>query len=204
MPASGIKFGPGWKRFAKLLRPGKFQQSLEKHVGQASAKIAPRLAKAMRLELRKASTEKNTALTIAIKRSTKPLIDFADLFKAITAKKMAWDLVFGGVFRTSENFNIAVVLHNGKSIPVTAKMRGLFLVLAQASRAAAQGGVAPQLTGRAAELFARFQNWLPLRPETRLIKIPARPFARQAIDDPGVQRMAIELWSQGVQRALEE
>jgi hypothetical protein len=196
--------GAEWKRFAKLLQPGRFTQSLHKHVGSASRKLAPKLAKAMRLRIRQATTAKNAALTIAVKRSSKPLVDFGDLFKAVTARRMAWDLVFAGVLRTAAGFNIAVTLHEGHAVPVTPKMRGLFLVLAQASRAKAEGYQMPKLIGRAAELFARFQSWYPLRPSTRMIKIPPRPFARETVDDPKVRKMVVDDWSDAVQRALAE
>jgi hypothetical protein len=177
---------------------------MRRHVGDASRKLAPKLAKAMRRRIRQATTAKNAALTIAVKRSSKPLIDFADLFKAVTARRMAWDLVFAGVLRTAAGFNVAVTLHEGHAVPVSPKMRGLFLVLAQASRAKAEGHQLPQLTGRAAELFARFQSWHPLRPSTRMIKIPARPFARETAEDPKVRKMVVDAWSAAMQRALAE
>lgn len=204
MPAGEITLGSGWEQFARLLRPGRFMQSVQKHVGLASKKMAPKLAKVMRRRIRQGTLTKNAAITVAIKRSSKPLVDYADLFKAITARAMSWDLVFAGVLRTAASYNIAVTLHEGYAIPVSSKMRGLFLVLAQASRARAEGHALPQLTGRAAELFARYQDWQPLSPSTRAIKIPSRPFARETAEDPAVQQMVVRDWSAALQKALTE
>lgn len=202
MPKGGIKF-KNWDAFKILIRPGRFRRRLEKHVGQATARNVKFLTKAIRKQIQRGGFAKNAALTAAIKGSSKPLVDYADLFKAITAKKLAWDHAFVGLLRTSGAYNVGLIVHEGADVPVTAKMRNLFWVLAIASQEVGTGA-APELTGRAAELFARFQSWRPLNPGTRIIRIPPRPFVLQAMEDPALRRQVERGWSDAVQLALKK
>ena len=147
---------------------------------------------------------KNAALTRAIKGSAKPLVDNSDLFKAVTSKTLGVFKVFAGVLRTEGVYNIAKTLHEGVDIPVTKKMRSLFYVLWLASQDAADGGsrLKGAVGGRAAELFAKFQDWKPLGVNTAVIRIPARRFLQGITKDPQLRTSVEEGWSHAIQRAL--
>ena len=76
-----------------------------------------------------------------------------------------------------------------------------------------QGKMDPgKLTGRAAELFAmagkkrpKSQRFHRLKPETKVIVIPPRPFlARAIIHDVGFRNEAQEIWTEAVRATLKE
>jgi hypothetical protein len=85
-------------------------------------------------------------------------------------------------------------------------MRAMFFYLWLASMSA-QGlrtGKAPTLTGRAAQLFERFQDWRPLKASTRAIHIPKRPFITTVVENPDIQSSIIALWRDAVDRTFKE
>lgn len=206
MAKSGITF-KGFRQFEKALSARGFGEVLQKHVGLATGRNARLVQRAIRQKIKHGVKPPNAPLTVAIKQSDKPLVDRGDLFGAISVVQPDWRSAFIGVNRKDPLHDIAEVLHEGKIVPVTQKMRGLFFMLWLASKAARGDADAPMvvpLSGRARELFERFQDWRPLKPETRAIKIPARPFIRQAFEDPQVRRRVMEGWVRAVGRAAKE
>lgn len=118
----------------------------------------------------------NADLTVILKRSSKPLVESGALFKGITSRVMDDYSVFAGVARQNEEaYNLAKILHEGAVINVTPAMRGMFMMLYKVS----MGEMDPdKLEGRARDLYSRMTTgWIPLRPETTVIIIPARPWA---------------------------
>jgi hypothetical protein len=178
----------GFKSYAALLRPGLFEKLSRQHVDRATQQNAVFLATAMRKTIQTSEgLSPNAQLTMDIKGSSKPLVGIdSDLFNGITHKRINSFAAFAGVLRTNEAFNVAVGAHEGFTMAVTPKIRGLFWFLHLAST----GQIPPsRLTGRAAELFQRKSSgWKPLAESTTQIVIKGRPFvtitlANQALKD---------------------
>lgn len=202
MAKSGWKPDEGWKRLKMALDPGKMDKEIRKQLRRATKRNAKLVEAAIRKEIRKGNFERNAALTVAIKDSTKPLVDRGQLFQFVTSKTFGDSTLFVGVLRTDENYNIAAALHEGSTATVTPKMRGLFFVLWQASI----GEMSPAaLTGRAAELFERMpQGWLPLKAGTKFIVNPPRPFIEQAIKDAGLKEKIAGNWKMAIAEAVKQ
>lgn len=196
--------GP-WKEAQYLFRTERinepqFRQSFSVGV-QVTAKV---ILREIRQNIKRGnyagSRTPNAPLTRAIKRSSLPLADRGQLFKAITSKPIDWHSVEIGVVKGDDRANIALIVHEGVQIPVTDKMRRMFQALAEAS----DGGRSPStLTGRAAELWARMSGgWKALRASTDVIRIPPRPFIREVIEHPAIERFVAENLLKTTQRAI--
>lgn len=194
----------GWKEFEMAIKGPKFEKALQKHVGRATTKSAQMLQKEVRKTIKQADFTKNAMLTVAIKRSSKPLVDRGDLWQAVKAVTESWKRATVGIKYMHNQYDIAKLLHDGGTVPVTEKMRTMFfyLWLASMSEQGLRTGPAPVLSGRAAELFERFQDWKPLRPSTRAIRIPARPFITNTVKKQ--QKAVIDRWREAVDAAFKE
>lgn len=209
MPVSPMRFTltGRWAEYGRKLSPARFNRALNKTVPKALDLAGFEMRKVMRHSMSSGKFKRNAALTITIKGSTKPLIDFGDMFAAVThvVNRATGREVFIGVLHTAKSrdgkslTNIGYHLHEGVRIPVTAKMRRMFFYLALAS----EGTVSPSdLTGRAAVLFKRNQNWLPLKDTTTHIVIPGRPWIRRSFDQKSFHvKFRIELQN-AVKRAI--
>lgn len=200
--ATGWKPDAGWKQLETALDAKAFDKNITKALRKASI-LNGKLAEAqIRRTLATGAFKPNAALTIAIKGSSKPLVDNGQFFQFITSKVIRNTTVFVGVLRTDQNYNLAVALHDGVSIRVTPKMRGLFFILWQAST----GAINPsKLTGRAAELFERLDHgWKPLAKSTKVIVIPPRPFVTQALMNAGFKETIKGNWRMALQAAMKE
>ncbi len=193
-------------RFRVALGGDRFKGSLKKHIALSTRRGALLVKREIRQTIKGGITPQNAALTVALKRSAKPLVDFAELFRAVAEVQPDWKSAFIGIKRTTPEHNLARLLHDGATIPVTKKMRGLFYVLWLASRAARgdPSAGAPPLSGRAQELFERFQDWRPLGPQTRAIKIQGRPYIEQAFRSASLKTQIQEQWRRGVDAAFRE
>lgn len=206
MATTGIKLGPGWVKCKAKLDPKVCGKFMQEEVAKATELNARVVAGAMRDELTDKISPRNADLTVALKRSTKPLVDRGQLFQAITGVKVRWNKGEAGVRRRTRRggrggsiVDLAKMLHEGGTIPVTNAMRGLFKALWQAS----QGKLDPaKLSARGQQLFKRYKKWLPLKASTRYIVIPARPFADRAVENEDVQREVAAHWEAAVQRAI--
>ena len=192
----------GLKKFEKVMN--RTSRIVEKHGKKAVGKAGLLMMKEIRKTIRAKVPPPNAPLTVAIKRSRKPLVDHGDLMRSVTMQRINWFSVFVGVLRTDAEFNVAEIVHEGRYIPVTARMRGLFYVLWMASMAKKRGKAASRLTGRAEELFKRFQNWRPLSTSTRVIKIPPRPFIRMTFKSKSVQKQIRQLYWKAASDAIKE
>ena len=105
----------------------------------------------------------NAALTGIIKQESTPLVQENDLVQSIN-----WEIkgeqVFIGVLRGSGNFNVAAIVHEGATIPVTKKMRGYFIFLHSQN---------PKIK--------------VLSPKTTKIIVPGRPFSKTTLEDPRLE-----------------
>lgn len=198
-----FKADDGWKKMRKALKAPAFQTTLRRQLRRASVLNGKLVERRIREAMRKGGYAKNANLTIAIKGSTKPLVDDGQLFQFITSKVIDDTTVFVGALRTDDNYNIIETIHNGATINVTPKMRGLFFILWMASK-----GQVPlsKLEGRAAELFRRMPydsyGWRPLKESTTHIIIPPRPFIHKVLADVSLQLKVKENWTMAVQTAL--
>lgn len=190
----------GWKRMKNALKGPEAQRALKAELKRAT-QLNAKLAEAqIRKTIRKGGFARNAALTIAIKGSTKPLVDQGQLFQFITSKTIGDSTVFVGMLRTDDDYNIGMAIHQGAAIPVTNAMRGLFFVLWQASSGRMP---ASKLTGRAADLFERMPDgWYPLKDSTKVIIIPPRPFIAQALAAADFKAKIVGNWNMAVVRAL--
>lgn len=188
----------GFRRFAKIMRPGLYSTLQRQHVGRATQQNAAYVAAAMRKTIQRGENlDSNAALTEAIKGTNKPLVGLTStLFQAITHKRVSDFEAFAGLLRTDDNFNVGVIVHDGTAIPVTDKMRGMFFYLWLAS----EGQIdSESLTGRAAELFEKKQTgWAPLADDTEAIIIPERPFVDITLRDGALTKRARDNWERAM------
>jgi hypothetical protein len=188
----------GFKSMVALFRPELFEKLSRQHVDRATQQNAVFVAKAMRDTIKDSKgLVANVQLTIDIKGSSKPLVGIdSDLFGGITHKRIDSFSAFAGVLRTNENFNVAEIVHEGRTIPVTAKLRGMFFFLWLASTGEIP---ASRLTGRAAELFARKpEGWKPLASGTTALTIPGRPFVEETLKDEVLKARLHRNWTRAM------
>lgn len=182
----------GVKELHRALGPAQLRRSLHTHMRRATALNALAAQREIRQAIQTGDFSANTALTAAIKGSSKPLVDKGLLFKSITHVVEDDFTAFVGVMRTDSAFNVALSLHEGFEANVTPAMRGLFFVLWQAST----GELPPaELDGRAAELFERYQDWRPLAPTTTTIVTAPRPFVDAAFRSSNLRGVVEKNWT---------
>ena len=168
------------KRWVKAAaNPAAFEMALRTNMRKATELNGKIAEKAQRQAIQKGGLKANAPLTVMIKGSSKPLVHKGDLFQSITSQVVDDFTVFTGVLRNTGEYNIAEIVHEGVTIRVTPKMRGMFHYLALVS----SGQMHPaQLEGRAAELWAaRPGGWKPLMESTTAIVIPGRPWTQIAL-----------------------
>lgn len=196
----------GLRKWQKALESPRMDAALRRNMRVASGlngKLAEaRVRRVLQNPRGAGKFDDNAALTQAIKGSAKPLTDRGTLFQAVTSKVEDDFTVFVGILRTSRSFNVALAVHEGFEAKVTAKMRGLFWVLWQASAGAIPVG---ELTGRAAELYERMPGgWKPLSTGTTVIVTPRRPFIETAFASKALTGQVKRNWQQAIQQAFRE
>ena len=145
----------------------------------------------------------NNMITLAAKwPRSKPLVDSTSLVTAITKKVIDDFTAFAGVLRTAKRkgkdedeglplVNVAWVLHEGATIPksgvVTAKMRA---------------AVFAKVRERSEEGYEWLQDNLPDEPGVLVYVIQARPFMRDAEEDPATRATVERIFRQAVECAL--
>jgi len=193
----------GLKRWVKALDARGFDAASRRHMRRATELNGKVAEKIQRQTIQSGkSLQKNAALTQAIKGADKPAVDTGLLFQSITSKVIDDFTVVVGVLRTSEAYNIAVIVHEGAKVKVTPKMRGMFYALWKASKGELDPG---KLTGRAKELFARQPDgWLPLDADTEVIIIPGRPWAEIAFRNTQMIKQTRDNWKLALEAAFRE
>lgn len=183
----GIKLVGDWKRLDTALNGRKLSKHLIPQFQKANLVNAAASIKEVKSKIVKredAASYANAFLTIAIKKSTKPLIGLeagAPLFNALTWKKINKRKVFAGVHYTNRFHDIARALHDGTVFRVTNEMRGLFYHLWLASNDPSH---VPKLTGRAAKLWKAMPGgWKKLKDSTTTIALKERPFIKRVFED---------------------
>lgn len=193
----------GMKRWRKALDARGFDAAARRNMRRATALNGKVAEKIMRGVIQSGSSlKKNAALTQAIKGDNKPLVGDGTLFQAITSKVIDDFTVFAGVLRTSEAYNVGVMIHEGGEAKVTNKMRGLFFVLWKASKGEMDPG---ELRGRAKELFEQMQEgWFPLSKDTEVIILPRRPFAEIAFKNTQMTKQVRDNWKRALEQTFRE
>jgi len=205
MATTAFKMTGDWKKLQKAFDPRVFQAKNKRHIERATELNGLLGVRTVRKTMDDPSLYKeNAPLTVAIKRSTKPLIDDGDLRKAITHKAVDAFTVFVGVLRTHAFSNIAEKLHEGVVIPVSRKMRNMFRLLWLKYQLFLRGKDAElKLTGRAEDLWEDYKGpWYRIRKPKIVIK--PRRFFKFAFDDPELQKKAKENWDLAIARTLRE
>jgi hypothetical protein len=197
---STFKFDTGMDKIMSILKPAEFRKRLNLNIGKAIQLNAKLLEKAIRQQFQQGLAPKQSALQAWIKGSTKPGVDHGDLFKSVTSTKIKPMVWFVGVLKTSEDYNIAEIVHHGATIEVTPAMRGMFFMLWLADT----GRMSPdKLTGRAAELYQRRKGeWKPLRQGTTRIVIPGRPYVTRALNNPALKKKIAHNFARAAQMTL--
>lgn len=193
-----------WKRLEKKFGAAASRSLARKYLRKATMVIGKKAEATIRKEIETGKFEPNAPLTVGLKggkneplKGTRP---GAPLFKAITSKMIDDYTVFVGVLQTDDEYNIALAIHEGTTIGVTDKMRGLFHIL---SRHEADPSI--PLSERAQELWdAMPGGWKPLKPSTVAIIIPSRPFIQQAFDKGDMQKFAQKFWHDAFEAAIKE
>jgi hypothetical protein len=198
-----FKRDKGWKKLEQALAPGHAGKIIRKHMRRATMLNGKVAERQIRESIKSGRYDGNAPLTTALKGGDKPLVGpTAQMFGAITSRAITDLSVFIGILRTADVYNIALAIHQGTAIKVTKKMRGLFFVLWLASN----GSIDPStLSGRAAELWEQMSGgWLPLKPGTKVITIPGRPFIKQAFADIRLRRKVKENWQMALKMGFKE
>lgn len=207
--------GP-WQQLSRLLKEG--PRNVEREIARATKFNALLVQKAIRENIRSGDHEENSSLTVLFKKSTKPLVDSGELFKAITNVMINSKRAEVGVLKTSATVNYAFSVHQGAIIPVTDDMRNMFYALARYSAGDLDfnklGARAQQLAKKldkkskrrrdrsSGRFVSQKADFAPLKLSTTKIRIPARPFIREVVEDSEIQRRVMENWSRAVAYAL--
>jgi hypothetical protein len=194
--AVGLQF-KGFDKFKKKLDPKKFKRRMKKHIGKATGQNAPIAERAVKSAISRGRVEPNTpnvGLTVAMKDSNKPLIDSGQLVKAITSEKKSWDVALVGILNNKtvsdragkkrQILTIARALHDGATVSVTDKMRRFFFWMAFANESPFKGKVKP------------------LKPSTKIIRIPARPFLKIAMAKRNIKKYT-DRWQTAVGKVMQ-
>jgi hypothetical protein len=186
----------GFDELKKKLQPKSFEKRLQRNVKKATRKVGLLAVRKVKTDIRrkKVKPSKLSGLTVAIKGSTRALVDSGELLESITSDLVSWDVVIVGVLKNrpvrdeitgevKDMIMIAKILHDGADVPVTPKMRRFFLWLANSSESPVRGKV-----------FA-------LKPSTKIIHIPARPFMEGVLDKLAIAEYR-KVWQAVVNKTL--
>lgn len=183
----------GFKEFDDMLKPSKFEPRLKKQIKESMDLVGMIAADSIidgidRRQappgMEKPSDYPNKPRTVAMKKNDTPLVGEApaSLRGSITHDVVSWKEVVVGVLRRKTEvgkdgkpddvINIAAIVHEGATIPVTPKMRAFMA-----------------------------QQGFPLSPNTLKIRIPGRPFLKSALRKERMAEYK-EIWGDAIQRAL--
>jgi len=197
-----------WKIFARAIDANRFHADLKEELSKVAGKVGMLAVRHVRQTIAGYGFTPNAELTVVLKGSNEPLkgTKGAELWNSVTYKVLSWNTVFVGVLRNSDQYNVALAVHNGSVIPVTDKMRGMFYYLWKASLKesdeSGKTGVDWLTSDRARFLFEQYQDWKPLKASTTTIIIPERPFFDVAFSVKTFQDRIKKYWRGAIIRAL--
>lgn len=176
----------GFKEFGRMLDPRRFTAALKQEVMKATVENAKFLEQEVKAAIDGARIgPNNKPLTVMIKKRDHPLLDSGRMREAVEAVIVDWKTASVGIPSSSPSYKVAKWVSEGRSVPVTDRMRQMFKMLWLVS----EGRLEPsRLQGRAAELWSRSTGpWYPLSDNTRIIRIPPRPFIELTTKRPDVK-----------------
>lgn len=184
----------GFDELKDILDPKKFEKRLIKHVGEATEANALLAEAEIKMDISAGKYKDNAALTRILKGTSKPLVTRSgDLVKSIIGKAEAWNVARIGVLknkivtdksgRKKDIKMIAKFVHDGAVIPVSDKMRRLFLFWAFSKKSDYKGLV------------------FPLNTRTKQIVVKGRPFLKAALKKIMKQKYRRK-WEQATNKAF--
>lgn len=194
-----------------LRHPGRAERVLRKHYRWTGRFVGIRLSKWMRDLIRGAhpghAFAPNAEMTKELKRSSKPLIDQARLFKSATHRERGdWnETIEVGVLRTSGSADVARIVHDGAKILVTRRMARLFHALYLIT--SGRDPNAPLTSSRGFELLQAYDRTGGVAPrliEGTTLVIPPRQFASVMVRDPELKRFVEKAYSTAIKEAIHE
>lgn len=204
-----LKLTGNWKQFGAAVDAKRFQANLDANIGKATVANGMLVAGEIRKRIKQRRYAANSPFTVLVKKSSTPLINDADLFGAVTSKRIDNYKVFVGILRSALSddgkplVNLAEFLHSGGSIPVTDSMRNMFVLLSEVGQGKRDVST---LEGRTAELAkalgSRIKRVKPLKASTKYIVIPPRPFILSVLRDPTVHKKCQNNWQKAVQASI--
>lgn len=183
----------GFEKLKDILDTTKFPARFRKHVQRATMRNALIGASAVTRAIYKGVPPPNAALTVALKGSSRQLVDTGALGGSVSGKAAAWNEMEIRVHRkararprrfrgqrvtTKQAADIAALLYYGASVPVTDKMRRYFYALSHQN-----------------------PNVKPLKASTKVIVIPPRKFLDVALDADNVKTYTAN-WTDAVRLAM--
>lgn len=133
----------GFKRLKAIFTPSSAQARMRKHVQAATQKNALLGASAVTQAIYRGSFRANSPLTVALKGSSRPLVDTGSLAGSVSGKSVSWNEAIIRAIRNRKRTskergrkrqaatNIAVLLYQGATVRVTDAMRRLFFALSR-------------------------------------------------------------------------
>jgi len=153
----------GYETMMGMLKKGDYNKVFRMKLRKKNKKLAILGATRLSQEIRDGNFVKNSPVTIFLKKSSKTLVNHADLLNSVSGKvgHNWYSFDVGTKRRTPSGMNLAHMLETGFTIKVTPKMRGLFYHWARES-----GG-----------------QFKPLKSSTTVIRVKPRPYMKQAFFD---------------------
>lgn len=210
--ARSFTLDAGWARYKRAVNIARFTPKMKQEIEKASLRNGKLAERQIRREIRGGVPPASQALTVTLKGGGRPLVGTkgADLWNSVTSNLESWSVVWAGVKRMANrggrNWNVAEIVHEGGVAKVTPAMRTMFLLLSWASQRwrGAKPGPIPHLEGRAKVLWemSRTKRFFPLKPGTKRIVIPPRPFIRYAFQERSLKSAVESNWKKAVDRAI--
>ena len=113
-----------WNSFTKAVDPETFKRRLDQQLRVAHARMGRQFVRNARQAIRAGNYAPNSALTVILKGSSKPLVDTGDLAQAITYEVLDDAKMRGvrvGLIRAkggAQVINIGAILHEGATIDI--------------------------------------------------------------------------------------
>ena len=172
----------GFDQLANGLNPHKLMSRLRPLFRKENIKLGLILKKKLVEAIdTKGNFAVNAYATTIFKGSSKPLVADGDL-RRNCGKRLIGSFAFivGTTRKNRKGVDLAAVLHEGAEIPVTPRMRKVWIAMCAKH-----------------EMKVK-----PLRKSTTKIVIPPRPFLKQAlIDDPAVAKIVLLGWKRAMMKA---
>lgn len=189
---ASVTFSGPWEQVIKALSSPVFEKNL-KLEGEKAMRIN---IKILEREVRKAVRDAkvhgpaNAFMTLDLKSGTSPLVDSSQLFSAVGSVYHRWNFAQVGIVGRGQVAKVARWVHEGRTIPVSKKMFGLFLILHRLSLSHDPSKLLAGIRSRRIRaLWKAFQKHSPGRVFPKVTKgtivIPERPFLNWALESRG-------------------